>query len=84
MQQDAVSVSLNNGVPNVVVPKESLWSFVEFLALTRVHALFSYSGENFRVSFPNHTKEAAEQLVADWAGYVHHPPEAAPHQLANS
>jgi hypothetical protein len=81
MHQDAVSVALNNGVPYVVVPKESLWSLVEFLAMNRVHADFSYAGENFRVSFPNQGREAAQQLLDDWAGYVHSPSGAEPHHV---
>ncbi len=69
------SVIPSQGHPCVVVPKESLWSFVEYLALRRLPAEFSYLGDDFRAQFPHLTPQAAEQLLADWQAYQLAPEE---------
>jgi hypothetical protein len=63
------SVIHTHGYPCVIVPKEALWSFVEYLAVRRLPAEFSYLGDDFRALFPHLSPQAAEQLLSDWQAY---------------
>lgn len=66
---EAVAVCHENGTPYIVVPCVSLWSLVEYLSVLRVHVVYSYEGEGFRVAFPHHELAGVEQIVADWGAY---------------
>ncbi|HUO10535.1 MAG TPA: hypothetical protein VM008_19685 [Phycisphaerae bacterium] len=79
MRHNHPCVSIINGVACVIIEKQVLWSFVEFLSLHRVHAQFSYGSENFCARFPHHSRDAAQQLLEDWAAYA-----ADRHEVADS
>jgi hypothetical protein len=46
-----------------------MYNMVEFLAVRRVQAEFSYVGTHFVASFPRMSREAVEQVMEDWGAY---------------
>ena len=69
MRRVEICVSTKSGMPCVRVPRESIWSLVEYLAFRRVQADFSFAGDGFLALFPHLSEPAAQQLLDDWAAY---------------
>ena len=69
MYHTEICVTANSGMPYVIVPREFVWSLVEYLAFRRIHAEFTYTQEGAISLFPHLSVEAARQVLKDWVAY---------------
>jgi len=60
-------VHLSDNFPWAVVPNRWIWDLVEFLALQRTQVTYTYSAEEFIVSFPRMELDQVQQLLTQWA-----------------
>jgi hypothetical protein len=51
-----------------LIPNRCIWDLVEYLALQGVRATYGYSADIFVVKFPHMERDAAQELLEEWAG----------------
>ena len=67
MPQKLVVKMDSSGHPKAEVPFSCMWDLVEFLSLHRVAVSYEYRATHFTVCFLRKEKEAAQQLLDEWA-----------------
>jgi hypothetical protein len=53
--------------PQATVPSNYVWELVEYLAIQRVMATYTYSDDGFVVTFLHMDRDAAQRLLDEWA-----------------
>ena len=69
MHRIEISMLKNSRTPCVVVPHESIWSLVEYLAIRRVQADFNHNVDDCLAVFSHLSAESAQQILDDWAAF---------------
>jgi hypothetical protein len=63
---------VSDNLPRATVPNKWIWDLVEYLSILRTRATYSYSAQQFVVSFPCMNLNQARELLEDWAGARDH------------
>ena len=58
--------SSEDGPPQVIIPNQHMWDFVEYLAIQRVHVIYTHYDECFAASFPTMDCVGVQALLDDW------------------
>jgi hypothetical protein len=66
MELDLHLKSSGDGPPQVMIPNQYMWDFVEYLAFQRVHVIYTNYDEYFAVSFPTMNYEGVQGMLDDW------------------
>jgi hypothetical protein len=59
--------SSDKGLPRAVIPNRYMWDFVEYLAMQRVQAIYTYCDDHVVVTFPCTDRKGVQRLLDDWA-----------------
>ena len=59
--------------PQVQIPNQYMWDFVEYVAFQRVHVNYTYCDEHFVVSFPSMDRAGVQRLLDEWVGCAARP-----------
>ena len=52
--------------PQVLIPNQYMWDFVEYVAFQRVHVIYTHYDECFAASFPTMDYVGVQALLDDW------------------